>query len=106
MNFHQQCREVSNVSDGVITNALMGNFNYDPQLASHLRCMAEKMNLQDSNGRINRDVLRNMLSMVITDPARLHALVNQCAVEQSTPDQTAFKASQCLYTSVRSGLMG
>lgn len=106
MTIHQDCKGQSGVSDDVITNALLGNFNYNPQLAEHLFCMSQKLGLQDANGRINRDVLRQRLSGFLSDPAEIDNLVTRCGVEQETPQQTAFKSAQCFYGSVRSTFLG
>lgn len=106
MTINQECMAQSGVSNAVITNTLMGNFNYDPKLAQHLLCMSQRLRLQDANGKIDRNVLRQRLSMLISDPSQVENLVNKCGVDQEAPEQTAFKAAQCFFSSVRSSFMG
>lgn len=106
MRFHQQCRQQSNLPESAITNAIMGNFDYNPQLAQHLLCMSRAMGFQDENGRINREAIREKLSLVITDENTVNNAVNQCAVQQATPEKTAFRAAECFFTNLRKVVMG
>lgn len=104
LGLHQQCRSQSGISDAVISNVLRGDFTYSPELGTHLHCMSRRLGIQDESGRINRNVLRQRLAVAISDQNTIDNLVNQCAVEQATPEMTAVQASECFFNGLRGSL--
>ncbi|KAJ8932146.1 hypothetical protein NQ314_014930 [Rhamnusium bicolor] len=65
------------------------------QVGAHMLCVSVGAGLQKQNGQLDKNIIKNKISLVIEDKSRVDDLVTKCAVQKETPEKTAVKMFTC-----------
>ncbi|KAJ8932147.1 hypothetical protein NQ314_014931 [Rhamnusium bicolor] len=93
---YEQCQSNSDTKvDEDLLRKLSEN-NDNRQVGAHLLCISVGVGLQKQNGQLDKNIIRNKISLVTQDKTRVDDLVTKCAVQKETPEKTAVKMLNCL----------
>ncbi|KAF7272387.1 uncharacterized protein LOC143200561 [Rhynchophorus ferrugineus] len=67
-----------------------------PNFGAHVFCMTVNLNIQDPNGKFNKEVTAKLIGEVVKDQAKVNKIVNECAVNKPNKDDAAVAFLQCL----------
>lgn len=96
LDMHNACVAESGVSADLVKGAMTGNFPNDPTLKEDFYCMSKKIGIQNENGQLQTDTIASLVSKYVTDPT-IADNVMKCAIEQGTPQDTAYEFAKCAY---------
>ncbi|KAG5885482.1 hypothetical protein JTB14_017205 [Gonioctena quinquepunctata] len=102
MRYHRECQAQTGISDSAASGVITGRFPNDPVLMRHLLCIHQRLGIQDRNGILQRDAISSMLRSALPASADVNGIVNTCAVQKSTGEETALNMDRCMYGMVRS----
>lgn len=97
LGHHNECKSETNIDDGVATGVLAGNFIDDPVLKQHMFCMSKRLGIQNDDGEIQKEVVREKISQVLDDDEKVTEVTETCSVVRDTPEETAFELAKCIY---------
>nr|UTN00820.1 odorant binding protein [Semanotus bifasciatus] len=96
-NAHNQCQAdpATHVDEEDLKKSLKGI--QVSGLGPHMLCMSKKIGLQKSNGDIDRAVFRVRFSEIVRNQSKLDDIVEGCAVQKETPEDTAEHIMKCFH---------
>lgn len=97
---HDECQAdpKTKVSDDYMRKAAAGEKDASESNAKrHELCMSQKLGLMDEHGKVVKAEIRNSLSHVIHDEAKLDEVVNKCSIDKDTPEDTGFDLWVCMF---------
>nr|APC94275.1 odorant-binding protein 27 [Pyrrhalta aenescens] len=104
MAAHRICTSRTGISPALATGIISGRFPNDPILKQHLLCVNQQLGVQDQSGRIQTNRVSQLATNLSNSPsADISAIVSRCAVQKSTPQDTAFDLVKCMWQARRSG---
>ncbi|XP_057661682.1 uncharacterized protein LOC130897107 [Diorhabda carinulata] len=74
---------------------LFNNIN-DPQVGTHMLCMAVKAGLMRPNGDFDLPYMKQKIGLVVRDPSKVDGLVQKCTRKAENPGKTANLMWKCL----------
>ncbi|KAJ8932141.1 hypothetical protein NQ314_014925 [Rhamnusium bicolor] len=90
---HCQSNSATNVDEDLLRK-LPQNID-NPQVGAHMLCMSVGAGLQKQNGQLDKDAIKNKISVVTQDKSLVDGLVTKCAVQKETPEKTAVTMWTC-----------
>nr|ALR72510.1 odorant binding protein 22 [Colaphellus bowringi] len=101
LQYHTECREKTKLPNSLVTGLIAGQFPNDPVLKSHLLCVHQKLGVQDADGNLRKEFISETLGAVLPASVDSKELLNKCAVQKSSPEDTALDLDRCLYQTVQ-----
>ncbi|VEN49319.1 unnamed protein product [Callosobruchus maculatus] len=101
VRLHSECKAVTGVNDALATGVMAGKFPDDETLKKHLLCIYKKSGFMGDDGHIQKDVTQVIYETALKDEAKAEQLVDICAVEKDTPENTAFEMSKCVWDNTK-----
>ncbi|KAJ8980115.1 hypothetical protein NQ317_010901 [Molorchus minor] len=95
--YHTACLNQTSANTSLIEAAGKGEFVEDSRLKEYFLCLSKKIQFQNEDGEIQKNVLRQKMTEVFRDPLVTQQLIEKCAVKQDSPQNTAFNTLKCYY---------
>ncbi|KAL3288141.1 hypothetical protein HHI36_002589 [Cryptolaemus montrouzieri] len=95
--YSKECAKITGVDKKLVINARRGVFSNDAKLKQQLLCSSKKIGFQNEAGELQLDVMKQKVQVQYKDPKVADVLIKKCAIQQNTPEETAFEIVKCYY---------
>nr|ADD82417.1 minus-C odorant binding protein 4 [Batocera horsfieldi] len=93
---HDKCQaDPATYVDHELLHNLSANID-NPKVGAHMLCESKAVGLQKPNGELDLNVIKQKISLTVSDKAKVERLVKECAVKKQTPEKTAVNLFMCL----------
>nr|QUP79518.1 odorant binding protein 25 [Monochamus saltuarius] len=93
---HDKCQaDPATYVDHELLHHLAENID-NPKVGAHMLCESKAVGLQKPNGELDLNVIKEKISLTVSDKNKVERLVRECAVKKQTPEKTAVNLFMCL----------
>nr|AIX97020.1 odorant-binding protein 5 [Monochamus alternatus] len=93
---HDKCQaDPATYVDHELLHHLAENID-NPKVGAHMLCESKAVGLQKQNGELDLNVIKQKISLTVSDKVKVERLVKECAVKKETPEKTAVNLFMCL----------
>lgn len=96
IKYNGECKKETDISDALVGSIATGKFPDEPIVAKHLLCIGKKAGYQDSEGKLQIEYGKKILTGIVGDPQKAEEIASICLKPSDTPEKTAFAVSKCL----------
>ncbi|CAG9764459.1 unnamed protein product [Ceutorhynchus assimilis] len=101
MDISQACLAETGATHDMVMKALAGNFSDDPKFKEQLVCVGKGAGFLDEEGKYIREELKKKIMVLVDDEAKADGIIEKCADEKATPQETAFESTKCFFKEMR-----
>ncbi|KAJ8955679.1 hypothetical protein NQ318_008550 [Aromia moschata] len=94
---NKECQTESGIDSDTLEKAKKGHFSKDDKFKNHLFCFYKNLGLQNETGLIQKEVLSEKIGKLLNDVSLSEKLIEKCAIQKDTPQDTAYEAFTCYY---------
>nr|UWL63320.1 odorant binding protein 30 [Pagiophloeus tsushimanus] len=96
---HQECQQSTTtfVPDIIFEQLKRGEHpNLPANFGLHANCMLKKLDLQDGQGHVLSDGVKEAVQRHYTDAGKVNQIITECSVNKESPEKTALNLFGCL----------
>ncbi|KAF7272394.1 hypothetical protein GWI33_014821 [Rhynchophorus ferrugineus] len=97
IRYGKECIAETGVDKELVDKARQGSFSDDPKLKAFAFCLSKKIGLQNADGDVQTEVLKEKLSSVVDNAETVNSLISACVQKKGSPEETAFQTFVCYY---------
>ncbi|KAJ8955669.1 hypothetical protein NQ318_008538 [Aromia moschata] len=99
---YSECQSdtVTKIADDVLERISRREHVHRDVFQVHHLCMSKKLGFQNETGQVDKEGVRKVLALGVVEEGILNKIVDKCAVQRDTPEETAEKLMKCFHKHV------